>query len=146
DVVSFHAHGVRHVIAPLCTAFTEEQAALIRCYSPQVTVLFDSDSAGKRAAIASQAPAKAAGSTLRVATLPEGQDPDTLVRARGAEAINHCARAASGILEYLIESALDGLTRSDPQSQGEKIKEVLGLIAQQQDPTTRALAQTHADR
>jgi DNA primase len=146
DVVSLHAHGVRHVVAPLGTAFTEEQAALIRRYSPQVTVLFDGDSAGKRAAIASQAPAKAAGLTLRVATLPEGQDPDTLVRARGAEAINHCARAASGILEYLIESALDGLTRSDPQSQGEKIKEVLGLIAQQQDPTTRALAQTHADR
>lgn len=146
DVVSLHANGVRHVVAPLGTAFTEEQAALIRRYSPQVTVLFDGDSAGKRAAIASQEPTKAAGLTLRVATLPEGQDPDTLVRSRGAEAVNQCAKAASGILEYLIESALDGLTRSDPQSQSEKIKEVLALIAQQQDPTTRALAQTHADR
>jgi DNA primase len=146
DVVSLHACGVRHVVAPLGTAFTEEQAALIRRYSPQITVLFDGDSAGKRAAIASQEPATAVGLTLRVATLPDGQDPDTLVRARGAEAINQCAKAASGILEYLIESALDGLTRSDPQSQSEKIKEVLGLIAQQQDPTTRALAQTHADR
>ncbi len=134
------------MVAPLGTAFTEEQAGLIRRYSPQVTVLFDGDSAGKRAAIASQEPAKVAGLTLRVATLPDGQDPDTLVRSKGAEAINQCAKAASGILEYLIESALDGLTRSDPQSQGEKIKEVLGLIAQQQDPTTRALAQTHADR
>jgi DNA primase len=146
DVVSLHANGVRNVVAPLGTAFTEEQAALIRRYSPQVTVLFDGDSAGKRAAIASQEPAKAAGLTLRVATLPEGQDPDTLVRSKGAEAVNHCAKAASGILEYLIESALDGLTRSDPQSQSEKIKEVLALITQQQDPTTRALAQTHADR
>lgn len=146
DVVSLHANGVRHVVAPLGTAFTEEQAALIRRYSPQVTVLFDGDAAGKRAAMASQEPARTAGLTLRVATLPEGQDPDTLVRSRGASAILHCANAASGILEYLIETTLDGLTRSDPQSQGEKIKEVLALIAAQQDPTIRALAQTHADR
>lgn len=146
DVVSLHAAGIANVVAPLGTAFTEEQASLIRRYAPQVTLLFDADSAGKRAAIASREPAAAAELTVRVATLPEGHDPDTFVREKGATALQQCVRAASGMLEYLIETTLDGLTSNTPQAQGEKLREVLAIIAAEKDETLRGLAQTHADR
>lgn len=146
DVVTLHAAGVQNVVAPLGTAFTEEQATLIRRYSPQVTLLFDADSAGKRAAVASREPASAAQLTVRVATLPEGHDPDTFVREKGAAALQHCVRAATGMLEYLIETTLDGLTSNTPQAQSEKLREVLAIIAAEKDDTMRGLAQTHADR
>lgn len=146
DVVSLHAAGVANVVAPLGTAFTEDQATLIRRYAPQVTLLFDADSAGKRAAVASREPAKAAGLTLRVATLPQGHDPDSFVREKGPAALQHCVRAASGMLEYLIETTLDGLDSNSPQAQSEKIREVLAIIAAEQDDTLRGLAKTHADR
>lgn len=146
DVVSLHAAGITNVVAPLGTAFTEEQASLIRRYAPRVTLLFDADSAGKRAVIASREPAAAAELTVRVATLPEGHDPDTFVREKGATALEQCVRAASGMLEYLIETTLDGLTSNTPQAQGEKLREVLAIIAAEKDETLRGLAQTHADR
>lgn len=146
DVVTLHAAGVANVVAPLGTAFTEDQAALIRRYSPQVTLLFDADSAGKRAAAASREPAKTAGLTLRVATLPQGHDPDSFVREKGTTALQHCVRAASGMLEYLIETTLDGLDSNSAQAQSDKIREVLEIIAAEQDETLRGLAKTHADR
>lgn len=146
DVVSLHAAGVTNVVAPLGTAFTEEQATLIRRYSPRVTLLFDADAAGKRAAIASRDPAKAAGLTVRVASLPPGHDPDSFVRERGPTVLQQCVNAASGMLEYLIETTLDGLASNTPQAQSEKLREVLAIIAQEQDETLRGLAQTHADR
>lgn len=146
DVVSLHASGITNVVAPLGTAFTPEQASLVRRYAPQVTLLFDADSAGRRAAIASREPAAAAELTVRVATLPDGHDPDTFVREKGATALQQCVQAASGMLEYLIETTLDGLTSNTPQAQGEKLREVLAIIAAEKDETLRGLAQTHADR
>src|SRR5690606_20222799 len=130
----------------LGTAFTEEQANLIRRYSPNVTLLFDGDAAGIRAAKASREPSRAAGLSVRVASLPEGADPDTLVRERGPESLLQCVKGAVGMLEYLIETSLNGLSNADPQTQGNKVKEVLELIGTEEDPTTRALAQAHADR
>src|SRR5690606_3759055 len=94
DVVSLHAAGVTNVVAPLGTAFTEEQATLIRRYSPRVTLLFDADAAGKRAAIASREPAKTAGLTVRVASLPPGHDPDSFVREKGPTVLQQCVNAA----------------------------------------------------
>jgi DNA primase len=146
DVLSLHARGVLNVVAPLGTAFTQEQAAQIKRYTPNVTLLFDGDSAGRRASAASREPCRVEGLNARVASLPPGTDPDDLIQKKGPEAIRQCVRNARGMLEYLIESSLDsGFKSEDVQAQSAKIGEVLALIAEEQDPTLRALAQTHAD-
>lgn len=146
DVVSLHARHVLHVVAPLGTALTEEQARQIKRYSETLTLLFDGDAAGKRASAAARQPCRAAGLRVSVASLPEGIDPDELARRKGAEAVLQCARSAKGMLEYLIESTLDSRFRAqDPEVQGQKIQEVLRLIGEEPDPTVRALAQHHAD-
>jgi DNA primase len=146
DVVSLHARGIANVVAPLGTAFTREQAAQIRRYSAGVTLLFDGDSAGLRATRASREPCKEEGLSVRVARLPSGTDPDDFVRNRGPEGLVSCLRNAQGMLEFLIEDTLsEGIASGDAAARGRKIQEVLDLVRAEQDPTVRALAQTHAD-
>jgi DNA primase len=146
DVVSLHARGIENVAAPLGTAFTPEQAAQVRRFTQNVVILFDADGAGRRAAISAREPCQQEGLVAKVASLPDGFDPDDLVRKQGPDALRTCLRSAKGMLEYQIESALDsGFSAADPETQGAKIQEVLELIRAETDPTVRALAQTHAD-
>src|SRR5262249_29725135 len=74
DVLSLHARGIKQVVAPLGTAFTVEQARQIRRFTPNVTLLFDPDEAGRRAVRAARDTCREGGLTARVATLPEGID------------------------------------------------------------------------
>lgn len=146
DVVSLHAHGIRHAVAPLGTAFTVEQAQQIKRFSPSITLLFDGDAAGRHAAAAAREPSKVAGLTVKVATLPDGSDPDDLVRRQGAEAVRRTLRAARGLLEHLIDAALDsGFSAADARGRAAKIQEVTQLLVSEDDPAVRAMAEQHAD-
>ncbi len=147
DVVSLHARGIPGAVAPLGTAFTAEQGRQIRRFTQTVTFLFDGDAAGKKAVAASREPAHSAGLTARVATLPQGTDPDDFSREKGEAGIRAVVRAARGMLEHLIEEALDeSFAGSDPQARAAKLKEVTALLASEDDPAVRALAEQHADR
>jgi DNA primase len=147
DVLSLHARGIKNVVAPLGTAFTTEQAQQIKRFAGKVTLLFDGDSAGRRAVKAAQEPCRAAGLVAHVATLPSGVDPDEFVRQNGAEALERLLKAAQGMLEYLIDVTLDAeFPRYDAVAAAAVIKEVETLLAGEDDPTVRALAEQHADR
>jgi DNA primase len=147
DVVSLHARGVKHVVAPLGTAFTLEQARAVRRFTPNVTLLFDPDTAGRRAVIASRDVCRQAGINARVATLPAGADPDELVRTGGVEQLNRILGAAKPMLEYMIDLTLEeGFAQNDAATRARKVREVTELIAAEDDPTVRALARQHADR
>jgi DNA primase len=147
DVVSLHARGIKNVVAPLGTAFTPEQAHLIRRYCSDVTLLFDGDGAGRKAARGARDACTAAGLTAKVASLPDGVDPDDLARSGGPEAVSRVISAARGMLEYLIDTVLDGgFSADDAQARVTKIREVAELLASESDPTLRSLAEGHADR
>ncbi|HET8654829.1 MAG TPA: DNA primase [Longimicrobiaceae bacterium] len=103
DYVSLAAHGVENVVAPLGTALTAEQADLIARYAPQAILLYDSDTAGLKATFRSGDELLRAGVEVLVATLPEGEDPDSLVRARGAAALQHYLKDAVDVLERKIQ-------------------------------------------
>jgi DNA primase len=146
DVVSLHARGITNVVAPLGTAFTPEQAAQIRRFSSHVTLFFDGDAAGRRAVRAAREPCREAGLLASVATLPEGKDPDDLVRTAGAEGVARTVKSARSLLEHLIEATLDGgLSTSDARASAAKIHAVAELIKSEDDPAVRALAERHAD-
>ncbi|HLV66764.1 MAG TPA: DNA primase [Polyangiaceae bacterium] len=148
DVVSLHAHGVKNVIAPLGTAFTVEQAQQIRRLTTDIVLLFDGDAAGRRAVRAAREVCQRAGLSARVAPLPEGTDPDELVRQKGGgEAIARLVGASQALLEYLIDGILDeGFQREDARGQAARVQEALELLRSEEDPTVRALAERHADR
>ncbi len=147
DVMGLHARGIDNVVAPLGTAFTPEQARQIKRFVPGVTLLFDGDAAGRRAARAAREACREAGLHARVATLPDGTDPDDLAREQGPEAVRRVLGAARGMLEYLIDSTLDGgFAADDARGRAAKIKEVTELLASEDDPAVRAMAEQHADR
>lgn len=146
DVVSLHARGIKNVVAPLGTAFTTEQAKLVKRYAQSVTLLFDGDAAGRKAVVASRDPCKDAGLSVKVGSVPQGTDPDQLVREHGADAIRRVVGASRGLLEYLIDTALDSFAATDAHARAAKLKEVTELIASEDDPAVRALAEQHADR
>lgn len=146
DVVSLHARGIRNVVAPLGTAFTLEQAKQIRRFTSDVVLMFDGDSAGKRATNASREPCQQAELTTKVVALPAGKDPDDFVRERGAEGVEQLLRHARGILEYLIDLALsEELLAEGSEARAKSVQYVTRLIAAEKDPTLRELAETYAD-
>lgn len=146
DVVSLHARGIKNVVAPLGTAFTLEQAKQIRRFTGDVVLMFDGDSAGKRATNASREPCLQAELTAKVVSLPLGKDPDDFVRERGADGVKHLLKHSRGILEYLIDLALsEELLREGPEARAKSVQYVTKLIAAEKDTTLRSLAETYAD-
>ncbi|HSL69757.1 MAG TPA: DNA primase, partial [Longimicrobiales bacterium] len=94
DYVSLAAHGVEHVVAGLGTAMTEEQAQLLARFSRQAILLYDSDLAGLKATFRTGDALLRAGVEPLVVTLPAGEDPDSLIRKGGANALAvHVAKA-----------------------------------------------------
>jgi DNA primase len=147
DVVSLHARGIRNAVAPLGTAFTAEQATLIKRLAPEVVLLFDGDTAGRRAASAAREAVRAADLLCRVASLPDGVDPDELVRRGGVEAVRYAVQSSRGILEYLIDSCLDGgFTVGDALARAARIKRVAEILSAETDPEVRAMAEGYADQ
>lgn len=147
DVMSLHARGIKQVVAPLGTAFTEEQARAIRRFTQDVVLLFDGDTAGRRAVQASREPCRVGGLTAKVASLPDKVDPDELVRTKGVEAVQRVLKAARPMLEHLIAAALDKeFAKADAHERASRVREVVQLIREEDNPSVRLMAQMFADQ
>ncbi len=103
DYVSLAARGVEHVVAGLGTALTAEQANLIARYTGKAYLIYDSDPAGMRATFRSADALLRAGVHPLVVSLPAGEDPDSLVRRGGAEALRPLLDAAVDVLERKLQ-------------------------------------------
>lgn len=103
DYVSLAVHGVENVVAPLGTAMTETQAELLARYTPRVTLLYDSDRAGLKATFRTGDELLRAGVEVLVATLPDGEDPDSLVRTGGQPALRPYVDDAVDVLERKLQ-------------------------------------------
>ncbi len=103
DYVSLAAHGIPNVVAPLGTAMTDEQASLIANYTSRAILLYDSDKAGLKATFRNGDQLLRAGVEVLVATLPEGEDPDSLVRAQGADALRRYLDDALDVMDRKLQ-------------------------------------------
>jgi DNA primase len=147
DVVSLHARGIDNVVAPLGTAFTTEQAKLIKRFAANVVFLFDGDAAGKKAVRGSREAVRGAGLSARVASLPEGSDPDDLARKRGGQAVADLVASARGLAEAMIEMELDGtFVQADVFERVERIERIRKLIGDEEDPIMRMELFAYADQ
>ncbi len=99
--------GVRNIVASLGTALTVDQIRLLRRYTPRVVMLFDMDPAGEAAMMRSLDTLIEEGMEVRVATLTEGEDPDSFVRRQGVDDFRGRIASAQTIFDY----KLDVLTR-----------------------------------
>ncbi len=103
DAVSLAAHGLENVAAPLGTSMTEEQARLLGRYCTRVYLLFDSDPAGLRATFRAGDLLLAAGLHPAVVTLPPGEDPDTIVRQEGPDAVREYLSQSVDVLDRKLQ-------------------------------------------
>jgi DNA primase len=139
DVIRPALAGIEEVVAPMGTGLTPDQAELLRRYAPQVVLCYDSDDAGLRATFRAGDELLRAGVRVSVATLPEGEDPDTLVQRDGAAGLEAVLRDAVDVLERKIQilerkrffETLPGRRRA--------LDRLLPTIRATSDPITREL-------
>ena len=139
DVLRLSLAGIEHVVAPLGTALTSEQAVLLRRYTPTVTLLYDSDAAGQRATFRAGDELLRHGARVRVATMPTGQDPDTLVRTGGAEALGRIVDEAIDVMERKIQLLERGGWFTTVEQRREALDKLLPTVRAASDPITRQL-------
>ena len=103
DALSVMASGIEEVVAPLGTALTDSQVALLRKYTRNVFLLYDSDAAGLKATFRAGDELLRQGFSVRVVTLPPGEDPDSYVRSHGASGLESQLSGAIDVFERKIQ-------------------------------------------
>ena len=117
DAISLHAHGVTNAVASLGTAFTIEQARLLKRYADEVVFSYDMDAAGQNATRRALEIAGTTGLKMRVLHLSEGTDPDEFVNKYGGEAYKEAVAQAIPALDYLFNSLLETHDRTSLEGQ-----------------------------
>jgi DNA primase len=149
DAIAVSEAGFPNVVAPLGTALTPDQCALLWAMASEPILCFDGDSAGRRAAfraIETALPLIGAGKSLRFALLPEGQDPDDLIRRSGPVAIAEHLKDARPLADMLFVRETDGERFDTPEQRAaleRRLGEAVGKIA---DETLRRHYQADVKR
>ena len=102
DLIACFMAGVQNVVAPQGTAFTDQHARIIKRYVDEVVLCFDSDEAGQNAAVRSLDHLLASEIAVRVAVMPKPHDPDSFIKANGAEAFRKLVESADGFFDYYL--------------------------------------------
>lgn len=167
DCLMAHQHGFGEAVAALGTAFTPAQLGLLRRYADEVLALFDADAAGQKAStrleemmndvmdlqnlgwsVARTGGFEKAGHLpIRVALLPPGHDPDSLLRAEGAPALSARLEAARPLLSFVLEKALGDEDLATPRGRANahaRVALILSKVANAEEAT--ALAREAARR
>ncbi len=139
DVLRLVWAGIEHVVAPLGTALTPDQGTLLRRFAPAAVLLYDSDQAGLRATFRAGDELLRHGVRVRVATMPAGDDPDTLVRRGGAAALEPILGDAIDLLERKLQLLEQKGWFEGVDHQRDALDRLLPTIRAAADPITRDL-------
>lgn len=139
DCVRLIASGIDSTVAPLGTALTDGQAGIIAKYTRTAFLLYDSDTAGLKATFRNGDVLLRHGIKVLVVTLPEGEDPDTFVRAKGPRAIEEQLGAAIDVFERKLQILQRGGWLSDIRRKRVALDRLLPTIRAASDAITRGL-------
>lgn len=103
DVISLHQAGINNAVASLGTAFTDEQAKLVKRYGGKAVLCYDSDEAGKKATLRAGEILSKNGIKAKVLTVTDGKDPDEFVRNKGGDLFKVLIENAKPLIEYRID-------------------------------------------
>jgi DNA primase len=145
DAIRCHQAGIENVVASQGTALTENHARLIKRYADEVVLVLDADAAGIKAALASSEIFIANELSVRVVSLPEKEDPDSLIRKQGPESLRKLVDEAPSALDFLIEAFRKQENMNTEAGRMRVVKAVLNLInhcpsAARRDPMLHAAA------
>jgi DNA primase len=138
DVLSLHEAGITEAVAPMGTALTAEQVALLGRTADRVVMVFDGDSAGERAGQKAVALFVEADVDGRIARLPTGQDPDDYVRREGAETFRKLIEAGRPVVEQFIDD-LARATEATIPDRMKALEDAATVLGRVRNPTAREL-------
>ncbi len=139
DVLSLHQAGIENVVASSGTSLTVEQIQLIKRFTPNITVLYDGDAAGIKASLRGIDLILQEDMNVKTLLLPDGEDPDSFSRTRGASELDEYIRAnETDFITFKARLLLDD-AEGDPIKRSQLITEVVQSVALIPNPITRAV-------
>ncbi|MGV8985263.1 MAG: DNA primase [Cypionkella sp.] len=141
DVIALSEAGFKAAVAPLGTAVTEDQLRLMWRVSDEPVIALDGDTAGNRAALRLvdlALPLLEAGKGLRFAILPGGQDPDDLIKAQGAPAMQRVLDSAQPMVNLLWQRETESKIFDSPERKAGLDKTLRALLTRIADPSIRS--------
>lgn len=138
DVLSMHQAGIENVVASSGTSLTTEQIKMISRYTKNITVLYDGDSAGIKAALRGTDMILAEGMNVRIVVLPPEEDPDSFVRHNPIEEVNHyISEQSKDFIRFKAELLLKD-SGDDPIRRAQVTKEIIESVSVIPDAIFRA--------
>ena len=138
DLITLFEAGITNVVAPQGTAFTEQQARILKRYVEQVVLCFDADAAGQKAAERSLESLLQNDLVVRIAEMPAGEDPDSIVRKNGREAFEERIAAARDFFDYWIEREAAATDLSSMGAKMQLARKLAETVARVHDPIMRS--------
>jgi DNA primase len=137
DLISLFEAGIPNVVAPQGTAFTENQARVLRRFVNEVVLCFDADTAGQKAAERSLDALLQNDLIVRVAEMPAGEDPDSLVRREGKESFESRVAGARDFFDYWIEREAASVDLSSLGAKVQLARSLAETVSRVRDPLMR---------
>ena len=137
DVISLHQAGFCNVVAPLGTAFTNEQANLISRYTKEIVLMLDADAAGQKAIKRASSILENSGLSVKVVVIPDGKDPDEYIRKNGADRFRGLLNGAVSDIEYKLLTAANGISLESDDGKIKYLGVAAEIIAETDDVMTR---------
>lgn len=137
DWLSMHSSGLRHVLAGMGTALTEDQTRLIKRQTRKVILLYDGDEAGAKAMFRSAQLLLAQGLEVAAGILPDGLDPDDFIHKHGTQALRKILTQAPPVVDYISQRLAAGADMNQPQAKAEAVGKIAPLLMAITDPVLR---------
>lgn len=137
DVISLHQAGFENVVAPLGTAFTEEQANILARYTKEVVLTMDADAAGQKAIRRAAEILEKTGLKTRVIVIPDGKDPDEFIKKNGPDRFRGLVEGAVSDIEYKLLMAAKDIDLLSDDGKLKYLSAAAEIIASQNDVMTR---------
>jgi DNA primase len=139
DVISLHQAGIENVVASSGTALTQDQIRLIKRITPNITMLYDGDAAGIKAALRGTDLILEEGMNVRIVVLPQSDDPDSFVKRDGSEALLNYIQQNKKDLVSFKSLLLADEAKNDPIRKAQLIRDILESIAKIPDQIQRSV-------
>lgn len=137
DVITMHTAGKENTIAPCGTALAPEHAELIKKYTNEIVMVYDGDAAGMKAACRNGSILLSAGINVRIAILPDGEDPDSYFKPVAEKIIESKELNISDYILWSTDKELFG-TEADPIRRGTALRNIAHLLTQVSDKNIRS--------
>jgi DNA primase len=137
DVITAHQNGITNAVAAMGTAITELQVSILKKMSRNLVLAMDADEAGEEAMIRTAGQENVLGGEIRVIALPEGKDPDDVIRG-SLEEWEKLAGGAAPLLDFLFSRTTAGLDLTTARDKSAAAERLLPVVAGMNDPVRQS--------